>query len=104
MRRHLLATALLFAVHSAQAADEPTLPTLQGQASQTSRNDSRVTVENPQAQNRNLGGLHENVSGGENSDLRPNAGAPVIRSLSGNPVESLPEGRPNQGVHAGRGE
>lgn len=28
MRRHLLATALLFAVHSAQAADEPTLPTL----------------------------------------------------------------------------
>ncbi|WP_204274401.1 hypothetical protein, partial [Stenotrophomonas maltophilia] len=27
MRRHLLAAAILFAVHTAQAADEPTLPT-----------------------------------------------------------------------------
>ncbi|MDQ7295364.1 MULTISPECIES: hypothetical protein, partial [Stenotrophomonas] len=26
MRRHLLTAAILFAVHSAQAADEPTLP------------------------------------------------------------------------------
>ena len=73
MRRHLLATAILFAVHSAQAADEPTLPTLQVQASQPSRIDSRVTVDNPQAQNRTLGGLLEHVSGVQNSAFGPNA-------------------------------
>ena len=59
MRRHLLAAAILFAVHSARAADEPTLPTLRVEATQPSRIDNRVTVDNPQAQNRTLGNLLE---------------------------------------------
>lgn len=104
MRRHLLATALLFAVHSAQAADEPTLPTLQVQASQPSRIDSRVTVDNPQAQNRTLGGLLEHVSGVQNSAFGPNAGAPVIRSLSGNRVQILQDGQSILGMNAISGD
>ncbi len=73
MRRHLLASAILFAVHTAHAADAPTLPTLQVQAAPPSRIDSRVTVDNPQAQNRTLGGLLEHVSGVQNSAFGPNA-------------------------------
>ncbi|WP_251282629.1 hypothetical protein, partial [Enterobacter hormaechei] len=76
MRRHLLAAAILFAVQSAHAADEPTLPTLRVEASQSSRIDSRVTVDNPQAQNRTLGNLLEHVSGVQSSAFGPNAGAP----------------------------
>jgi iron complex outermembrane receptor protein len=104
MRRHLLAAAILFAVHSAQAADEPTLPTLQVQASQPSRIDSRVTVDNPQAQNRTLGGLLEHVSGVQNSAFGPNAGAPVIRSLSGNRVQILQDGQSILGMNAISGD
>ena len=72
MRRHLLAAAIPLAlqsvaVHSARAADAPTLPTLQVEASQPSRIDSRVTVDNPQAQNRTLGSVLEHVSGVQSS-------------------------------------
>lgn len=104
MRRHLLAAAILFAVHTAQAADEPTLPTLQVQASQPSRIDSRVTVDNPQAQNRTLGGLLEHVSGVQSTAFGPNAGAPVIRSLSGNRVQILQDGQSILGMNAISGD
>ena len=104
MRRHLLAAAILFVVHNAQAADEPTLPTLQVQASQPSRIDSRVTVDNPQAQNRTLGGLLEHVSGVQSSAFGPNAGAPVIRSLSGNRVQILQDGQSILGMNAISGD
>ena len=104
MRRHLLASAILFAVHTAHAADAPTLPTLQVQASQPSRIDSRVTVDNPQAQNRTLGGLLEHVSGVQNSAFGPNAGAPVIRSLSGNRVQILQDGQSILGMNAISGD
>ncbi len=104
MRRHLLAAAILFAVHTAQAADEPTLPTLQVQASQPSRIDTRVTVDNPHAQNRTLGGLLEHVSGVQSSAFGPNAGAPVIRSLSGNRVQILQDGQSILGMNAISGD
>ena len=104
MRRHLLASAILFAVHTAHAADAPTLPTLQVQAAPPSRIDSRVTVDHPQAQNRTLGGLLEHVSGVQNSAFGPNAGAPVIRSLSGNRVQILQDGQSILGMNAISGD
>lgn len=104
MRRHLLASAILFAVHTTHAADAPTLPTLQVQAAPPSRIDSRVTVDNPQAQNRTLGGLLEHVSGVQNSAFGPNAGAPVIRSLSGNRVQILQDGQSILGMNAISGD
>ncbi|MBN7828253.1 TonB-dependent receptor [Stenotrophomonas maltophilia] len=104
MRRHLLAAAILFAVHTAHAADAPTLPTLQVQASPLSRIDSRVTVDNPQAQNRTLGSVLEHVSGVQSSAFGPNAGAPVIRSLSGNRVQILQDGQSILGMNAISGD
>ncbi|WP_295520846.1 TonB-dependent receptor [uncultured Stenotrophomonas sp.] len=109
MRRHLLAAAIPLALqsvalHSARAADAPTLPTLQVEASQPSRIDSRVTVDNPQAQNRTLGGLLEHVSGVQSSAFGPNAGAPVIRSLSGSRVQILQDGQSILGMNAISGD
>ncbi|MDQ7273139.1 TonB-dependent receptor, partial [Stenotrophomonas sp. Sm3212] len=77
---------------------------LQVQAAPPSRIDSRVTVDNPQAQNRTLGGLLEHVSGVQNSAFGPNAGAPVIRSLSGNRVQILQDGQSILGMNAISGD
>ncbi|WP_415846861.1 TonB-dependent receptor, partial [Stenotrophomonas pavanii] len=78
--------------------------TLQVQAAPPSRIDSRVTVDSPQAQNRTLGGLLEHVSGVQNSAFGPNAGAPVIRSLSGNRVQILQDGQSILGMNAISGD
>lgn len=104
MRRHLLAAAILFVVHNAHASDDPTLPAVQVEASKPSRIDSLVTVEAPQAQNRTLGGMLEHVSGVQNSAFGPNAGAPVIRSLSGNRVQILEDGQSILGMNAFSGD
>lgn len=104
MRRHLLAGAILFVVHNAHASDDPTLPAVRVEASKPSRTDSIVTVETPQAQNRTLGGMLEHVSGVQNSAFGPNAGAPVIRSLSGNRVQILEDGQSILGMNAFSGD
>lgn len=104
MRRHLLAAAILFVVHNAHASDDPTLPAVQVEASKPSRIDSIVTVEASQAQNRTLGGMLEHVSGVQNSAFGPNAGAPVIRSLSGNRVQILEDGQSILGMNAFSGD
>ncbi|QKW57239.1 TonB-dependent receptor [Stenotrophomonas sp. NA06056] len=104
MRRHLLAAAILFVVHNAYASGDPTLPAVQVEASKPSRIDSLVTVEAPQAQNRTLGGMLEHVSGVQNSAFGPNAGAPVIRSLSGNRVQILEDGQSILGMNAISGD
>lgn len=104
MRRHLLAAAILFVVHNVHASDGPTLPTVRVEASKPSRIDSIVTVETPQAQNRTLGGMLEHVSGVQNSAFGPNAGAPVIRSLSGNRVQILEDGQSILGMNAFSGD
>lgn len=104
MRRHLLAAAILFVVHNAHATDDPTLPAVQVEASKPSRIDSIVTVEASQAQNRTLGGMLEHVSGVQNSAFGPNAGAPVIRSLSGNRVQILEDGQSILGMNAFSGD
>lgn len=104
MRRHLLAAAILFVVHNAHASDDPTLPAVRVEASKPSRTDSIVTVETPQAQNRSLGGMLEHVSGVQNSAFGPNAGAPVIRSLSGNRVQILEDGQSILGMNAFSGD
>ncbi|MFP3386257.1 TonB-dependent receptor plug domain-containing protein, partial [Tritonibacter sp. SIMBA_163] len=90
----------LFVVHNAHATDDPTLPAVQVEASKPSRIDSIVTVEASQAQNRTLGGMLEHVSGVQNSAFGPNAGAPVIRSLSGNRVQILEDGQSILGMNA----
>lgn len=104
MRRHLLAAAILFVVHNAHASDDPTLPAVRVEASTPSRIDSLVTVEASQAQNRTLGGMLEHVSGVQNSAFGPNAGAPVIRSLSGNRVQILEDGQSILGMNAFSGD
>lgn len=104
MRRHLLAAAILFVVHNTHASDDPTLPAVQVEASKPSRIDSIVTVEASQAQNRTLGGMLEHVSGVQNSAFGPNAGAPVIRSLSGNRVQILEDGQSILGMNAFSGD
>ena len=104
MRRHLLAAAILFVVHNAHASDDPILPAVRVEASKPSRTDSIVTVETPQAQNRTLGGMLEHVSGVQNSAFGPNAGAPVIRSLSGNRVQILEDGQSILGMNAFSGD
>lgn len=104
MRQHVLAAAVLLVVQSAYAADDTTLPTIKVRADKASRIDSIVVVENSQTQNRTLGGMLEHVPGVQNSAFGPNAGAPVIRSLSGNRVQVLEDGQSILGMNALSGD
>ncbi|MBK0024936.1 TonB-dependent receptor [Stenotrophomonas sp. S48] len=100
MRRHVLAVAVLLAVHGACAAESTTLPTLDVRADRLSKVDSVVVVENTDAPNRTLGEMLEHVSGVQSSAFGPNAGAPVIRSLSGSRVQLLEDGHSILGMNA----
>ena len=104
MRQHVLAAAVLLVVQSAYAADDTTLPTVKVRADKASRIDSIAVVENTQAQNRTLGGMLERVPGVQNSAFGPNAGAPVIRSLTGNRVQVLEDGQSILGMNALSGD
>lgn len=104
MRQHLLAAAVLLSVQNVHAADNTTLPTIKVRADKASRIDSIVVVENVQAQNRTLGGMLEHVPGVQSSAFGPNAGAPVIRSLTGNRVEVLEDGQSILGLNALSGD
>ncbi|MEF2266189.1 TonB-dependent receptor [Janthinobacterium sp. LS2A] len=88
----------------AYAADDVTLQTIQVRADRPSGIDSVVIVENTQAQNRTLGGMLEHVSGVQSSAFGPNAGAPVIRSLSGSRVQILEDGQSILGMNALSGD
>lgn len=104
MRRHVLTAAVLFSIQHAHAADDVTLPTVRVQAEAPSRVDSVVEVENIQARNRTLGGMLDRVSGVQNTAFGPNAGAPVIRSLSGSRVQILEDGQSILGMNALSGD
>lgn len=104
MRRQVLAVAILLSIHSAYAAEDITLATVRVNADGPSRIDSIVVVQNRQAQNRTLGTLLEHVSGVQSSAFGPNAGAPVIRSLSGNRVQILEDGQSILGLNALSGD
>ena len=104
MRLHVLAAAILSTFHYAYASDEVTLQTINIQAERPSNIDSVVVVENRQAQNGTLGGMLEHVSGVQSSAFGPNAGAPVIRSLSGNRVQILEDGQSIMGMNALSGD
>ena len=86
------------------AADDATLQTIKVRADRPSAIDSIVTVENDQLQNRTLGGMLEHVSGVQSSAFGPNAGAPVIRSLSGSRVQILEDGQSILGMNAFSGD
>ncbi|MDN2710423.1 TonB-dependent receptor [Janthinobacterium sp. SUN118] len=88
----------------AYAADDVTLQTIKVRADRPSSIDSVVTVENDQLQNRTLGGMLEHVSGVQSSAFGPNAGAPVIRSLSGSRVQILEDGQSILGMNALSGD
>lgn len=88
----------------AYAADDVTLQTIKVRADKPSSIDSVVVVENVQAQNRTLGGMLEHVSGVQSSAFGPNAGAPVIRSLSGSRVQILEDGQSILGMNALSGD
>ncbi|WP_230516440.1 MULTISPECIES: TonB-dependent receptor [unclassified Janthinobacterium] len=88
----------------AYAADDVTLQTIKVRADRPASIDSVVVVENTQAQNRTLGGMLEHVSGVQSSAFGPNAGAPVIRSLSGSRVQILEDGQSILGMNALSGD
>ncbi|MGX9772488.1 TonB-dependent receptor [Janthinobacterium aestuarii] len=88
----------------AYAADDVTLQTIKVRADRPSSIDSVVLVENTQAQNRTLGGMLEHLSGVQSSAFGPNAGAPVIRSLSGSRVQILEDGQSILGMNALSGD
>lgn len=104
MRHHVFAAAMLSTAPLACAADDVTLQTIKVRADRPSSIDSVVIVENTQAQNRTLGGMLEHVSGVQSSAFGPNAGAPVIRSLSGSRVQILEDGQSILGMNALSGD
>jgi iron complex outermembrane receptor protein len=104
MRHHVFAAAMLSTTPLAYAADDITLQTINIRADKPSTIDSVVVVENTQAQNRTLGGMLEHVSGVQSSAFGPNAGAPVIRSLSGSRVQILEDGQSILGMNALSGD
>ena len=95
--------SVLSGVHHAHAADDATLPVVTIEAERP-HIDTIVTVVNQQAQNRTLGGMLEQVSGVQSSAFGPNAGAPVIRSLSGSRVQILEDGQSILGMNALSGD
>ena len=104
MRHHVFAAAMLSTAPLAYAADDVTLQTIKVRADRPSSIDSVVIVENTQVQNRTLGGMLEHVSGVQSSAFGPNAGAPVIRSLSGSRVQILEDGQSILGMNALSGD
>ncbi|MGK5036150.1 TonB-dependent receptor [Janthinobacterium sp. LB3P118] len=104
MRHHVFAAAILSTAPLAYAADDVSLHTIKVRADKPSTIDSVVLVENTQVQNRTLGGLLEHVSGVQSSAFGPNAGAPVIRSLSGSRVQILEDGQSILGMNALSGD
>ncbi|WMJ69642.1 TonB-dependent receptor [Stenotrophomonas sp. 24(2023)] len=104
MRYHLLAAAIALSVQSVHAADDVTLPTLRVQADAPSRVDTVVTVPNDRVQSRTLGDVLQQVSGVQSTAFGPNAGAPVIRSLSGSRVQILEDGQSILGMNALSGD
>lgn len=104
MRHHVFAAAMLSTSPLAYAAEDVTLQTIKVRADRPSSIDSVVLVENTQAQNRTLGGMLEHVSGVQSSAFGPNAGAPVIRSLSGSRVQILEDGQSILGMNALSGD
>ena len=104
MRHHVFAAAMLSTAPLAYAADDVTLQTIKVRADRPSSIDSVVLVENTQAQNRTLGGMLEHLSGVQSSAFGPNAGAPVIRSLSGSRVQILEDGQSILGMNALSGD
>ena len=104
MRLHVLAAAILSTFQYAYASEDITLQTINIQAERPSTIDNVVVVENGQAPNRTLGGMLEQVSGVQSSAFGPNAGAPVIRSLSGSRVQILEDGQSILGMNALSGD
>ena len=104
MRHHVLAAAILSTFSSAYAADDATLQTVEVRADKPAGSDTSVTVQNDRAQNRTLGDMLEHVSGVQSSAFGPNAGAPVIRSLSGSRVQILEDGQSILGMNAISGD
>ena len=104
MRLHVLAAAILSTFQYAYASEDITLQTINIQAERPSTIDHVVVVENEQAPNRTLGGMLEQVSGVQSSAFGPNAGAPVIRSLSGSRVQILEDGQSILGMNALSGD
>lgn len=100
MRHHVLAAAILCRAATAYAEYEVTLHSVTIQAERPSGSDTVVTVENTQAQARTLGGMLEQVPGLQSSAFGPNAGAPVIRSLSGSRGQLLEDVQSILGMNA----
>ncbi|MFU8927694.1 TonB-dependent receptor [Acinetobacter puyangensis] len=107
MRPHALSIAILLSIHHAHASETEeiiSLPLIQVNAEQLTLVDNVVKVENRNADNKTLGDALKHISGVQSSAFGPNAGAPVIRSLSGNRVQILEDGASIYGMNAISGD
>lgn len=102
----LLAAAVLSTLNLAHAAegDNARLPAVTIHGDRPAAIDDTVVVDNVGPQKNTLGAMLEGVSGVQNSAFGPNAGAPVIRSLSGSRVQLLEDGQSIMGMNALSGD
>ncbi|WP_332604816.1 TonB-dependent receptor [Acinetobacter sp. ESBL14] len=103
MRYKALAIAILFIHHQASANEQDSpviLPNISLKAETDLSIGNNIVVENRNTQNQTLGDALKQVSGVQSSSFGPNAGAPVIRSLSGNRVQILEDGLAIYGMNA----
>ncbi|MBJ9984785.1 TonB-dependent receptor [Acinetobacter sp. S40] len=100
--------SFLASIHSSHAADDlselTNLPIIHSEAEHSSTVDSIAVVKNTQAQNKTLGDMLKQISGVQSSSFGPNAGAPVIRSLTGSRVQILEDGQSILGMNALSGD
>lgn len=103
MRYKALAIAILF-IHQQAFANEQDSPVILPNISLKAEIDlsigNNIVVENRNTQNQTLGDALKQVSGVQSNSFGPNAGAPVIRSLSGNRVQILEDGLSIYGMNA----
>ncbi|MCU4413718.1 TonB-dependent receptor [Acinetobacter sp. WU_MDCI_Axc73] len=103
MRRQSLAIAISLPIFPAYAMDTTelnVLPIIRVDAEKDPFKQDLVVVKNKNADNKTLGDALKQVSGVQSSAFGPNAGAPVIRSLSGNRVQILENGQSLYGMNA----
>lgn len=103
MRYHSLAIAIFLFHQQVFAQENPmpiNLPIILVNAEKSNSIDNIIIVENKNSDNKTIGDALKHISGIQSSAFGPNAGAPVIRSLSGNRVKILEDGLSLYGMNA----
>ncbi|WP_445115938.1 TonB-dependent receptor domain-containing protein [Acinetobacter sp. WZC-1] len=107
MRYTTLMLFILVAMQNAQAEDKSDIPVLKAlkyQAESNTDPDVVVVSKDRIEEAKTLGDAVQHISGVQNSAFGPNAGAPVIRGLSGNRVSILENGQAVNGMNSISGD